>query len=138
MYDGIVVVAIVVLWVDDMLFCGTSTAVEQILRGLEPKHVLFQGPPASFLGLKVERRDEGVIRLSQERHVIEILERYGMKDCKPKAQVMPVDSSLTQKMEELDCTEEEMLHRRVEYRGVIGSLFGFVQTLPLHQRPLPS
>nr|CAB3463731.1 unnamed protein product [Digitaria exilis] len=80
------VVAYLLLYVDDMVLAASSTALlQQLVSKLkEAFAVKDMGPLAYFLGIDVQRSDDGFF-LSQAQYVDDLLERAGMSTCKPVA-----------------------------------------------------
>jgi hypothetical protein len=73
------------LWfVDDGLCCGPSkVAIDEAKAQLAEKYEMKDlGACQRFLGLTV-RREGGLLSLSQEGYIDEMLQRYNMEDCKP-------------------------------------------------------
>ncbi|XP_013594599.1 PREDICTED: uncharacterized mitochondrial protein AtMg00810-like [Brassica oleracea var. oleracea] len=74
-----------------------------------------------FLGIKVDYNDSGVL-LTQQHYAMEIIERAGMKDCKP---LSPVDVN-----SKLSLEDGELLKNPTEYRKLAGALQYFTLTRP--------
>ena len=75
---------IVLVYVDDLIITGDF--YEEIQRARENLSVQFQmkefGELKHFLGLEVERTKEGLF-LRQQKYTKDLLQWYGMLDCKP-------------------------------------------------------
>jgi hypothetical protein len=84
-----------------------------------------QGEPSAFLGMKIERaRAQRLIMLSQERHLQELLARFHMEGCRPKATPLPAGRVLTAAGEALDPSA-------YPYTSLLGGLL----YLATHTRP---
>ena len=77
---------IVMLWVDDLIICGNNAAdidhfKETISKRFDMKDL---GDLSNILGLKVIRdRPAKILEINQEEYIDEVLQRFGMTDCKP-------------------------------------------------------
>ncbi|CAD6997394.1 unnamed protein product [Ceratitis capitata] len=81
-------VNIIGLYVDDMILaCSSKSEMSDILRKLnEYVEAVDRGPISFYLGMEIERDgDRGDITIHQKRYVEEILQQWGMDDCKPAA-----------------------------------------------------
>uniref|UniRef100_W8AQ86 Retrovirus-related Pol polyprotein from transposon TNT 1-94 n=1 Tax=Ceratitis capitata TaxID=7213 RepID=W8AQ86_CERCA len=81
-------VNIIGLYVDDMILaCSSKSEMSGILRKLnEYVEAVDRGPISFYLGMEIERDgDRGDITIHQKRYVEEILQQWGMDDCKPAA-----------------------------------------------------
>lgn len=82
----------VLLYVDDLLILGTN--LETVNRLKSTLHTNFcmkdLGVISQYLGIDVKLNlNQGYIQLSQERYLNEVLQKYGMQDC--KAISTPID-----------------------------------------------
>lgn len=77
---------IIMLWVDDLIICGNNAAEidhfkETISKRFDMKDL---GDLSNILGLKVIRdRPARILEINQEEYIDEVLQRFGMSDCKP-------------------------------------------------------
>lgn len=116
----------VLLYVDDILiFCdhiGTIDAVKKLLsREFE---MVDMGRASSFLGMHIDQNfEKGTIILSQSKYLERVLERFDMKDCRPKT--TPMEKGLhIERGDENKCSNHP-------YRELIGCLiFATVTTRP--------
>jgi Reverse transcriptase (RNA-dependent DNA polymerase) len=77
----------IVVYVDDLIISGPNveevTELKNIIKGL------FVCTDAcamkEYLGVLFERRDYGAFGLSQPQYFLNVLQRFGMEDCKPGA-----------------------------------------------------
>ena len=115
----------VLVYVDDCLLFGPTQAVAAVKRLIASLFdVKDVGPATYFLGLQIKReRDARTLWLGQQRYVNDVLERFGMAECKPR--VSPLDANL-----QLDDTGEP-LGDGTPYNALVGSLLYLaVQTRP--------
>jgi len=108
--------------VDDML--GTSNDTEELDRfdrELKERFSATGGEECEFiLGTHIEKQDDGCILMHQERYVTEILERFGMQDCKPADS--PIDAYSKEML--LPVTEEdaqECAAQTLDVRAITGA-----------------
>ena len=117
----------ILVYVDDVLVAsrtkeGVKQGVNAVLSEFEGRDL---GEPTAFLGMKIERdRAQRTIKISQERHVRELLERFNMTDCRPKSVPMAAGRVLAGEGEPLDTTV-------YPYTSLLGGLL-YVST---HSRP---
>ena len=76
--------ALLFLYVDDIVLTASSTSLlQRIILVLHQEFSMTDmGRLHHFFGVTVERRDESLF-LSQRQHMLDILDRAGMRDCKP-------------------------------------------------------
>ena len=78
------------VFVDDGLLIGMRKSVDEIREKMSKEFKLRNlGPVKHILGIKVERT-ESELSLSQSHYIEEVLERFGMKDCKPAPTPLPL------------------------------------------------
>ncbi|CAL1680928.1 unnamed protein product [Lasius platythorax] len=74
-----------------------------------------------FLGVNIERSPEGGIRMNQEAYIQELLERYGLQECRPA--YIPLEPGNPISLEESPKTDEKRQDmKNIPYRELIGSL----------------
>lgn len=115
---------IVAIYVDDILII-TSLAdeEEQIVKALNEHFKMKDlGEATSVLGVKINRKKEfGTISISQERYINDMLERFGLNECKPAKTPIDVNQKISSEMS--PGTEEEAEEMsKIPYRECIGSL----------------
>ena len=102
----------VLVWVDDLIVAGKNedllNDVKQMLK--ERFKMKDLGKLSCFLGIDFEQ-GEGFVKMSQRRYIDKILERFGMKDCKPR---------YTPSEQKIECASEIPGDSR--YRQAVGSL----------------
>ena len=117
------VTAIVVVWVDDMLVCGTPSSTQKLLKYLEGECPLSKGPPSTFLGIRVVRQEgSGQINLDQAKYIEDTLLKYGAVDCKVR-KIPAVDNPALHIKADRDGEVPEGQRERTEqYREILGTL----------------
>jgi hypothetical protein len=111
------------LYVDDALLFGSSSAVEAMVKALAKEFeikdlgLLNSTEPFKFLGMELRRQVQPQLGLflSQQRYAEVVLEKFGMKDCKPVATPMVPGVKL-------DHTGEELQDEKNDYAAIVGSL----------------
>ncbi|POM73090.1 Integrase catalytic core protein [Phytophthora palmivora] len=85
---------LLLVYVDDVLVTGNSAElIAEVKRQLKSRFEMTDSGKCSFiLGIEVVDNADGSVTLSQARYIKDILERFGMQDCKPTAS--PVDISM--------------------------------------------
>ena len=77
---------IAIVWVDDLIIAGSNTDV--LKKAKESLKMRFKlkdlGVSSWFLGIKFKCEND-CIEMSQSKFFENILERFNMSDCKPKA-----------------------------------------------------
>lgn len=117
-----------VIHVDDIVIASNSMEVLKEFKDAMAQtfEMTDLGELSFYLGIKIERdRSKGVIRMSQAHYVAEVLERFGMSECKSvgtpldtKTRLLPYDGV---------ATPGEVR----EYQRVVGSLmYAMVATRP--------
>jgi hypothetical protein len=119
---------IVVVYVDDLvLIAETSDGMEKLKKSVKSQSEVTElGELKFFLKIKARRDEEGNAYLSQKQYIEDVLQKYGMKDCKPAATPLDPCEKLVKTAGEL--TEQERVEmENVPYRQAIGSLQYLVQ-----------
>jgi Reverse transcriptase (RNA-dependent DNA polymerase) len=116
----------IVVYVDDLIISGPNveevTELKNVINGL----FVFTdaGAMKEYLGVLVERRDDGAFVLSQSQYLLNVLQRFGMEYCKPCATpCMPKKS--------IDEASTDMSYTTFSFREAVGSLL----YLATHTRP---
>ena len=73
-----------VLYVDGMLIASSKSVIEQLIQQFNDEFQMSDlGLPSKFMGMKIViNEEEGLITLDQAKYTRQILQRYGMIDCK--------------------------------------------------------
>jgi hypothetical protein len=116
-------VAYLLLYVDDIVLTASSQSfLQQIISALRREFSMTDmGPLHHFLGISVERRADGLF-LSQRQYLLDILDRAGMRDCKPCS--TPVDSHSKLSADGTPVTDPS------HYRSIAGALQYLTFTRP--------
>ena len=106
---------LVIIWVDDLIIAASDmTLLNQFKNNMKDSFKMKDlGEISYFLGIDFTRED-GKIKMSQERYLKRILEKFDMQDCKPRS--TPCELKLNDESynnEEVDSTH---------YREMVGSL----------------
>jgi hypothetical protein len=80
------------------------------------------GELSFFLGLQIRQNNQGIF-ISQTKYIIEMLNRFGMEDCKPVITPMQTSCKLSK-----DDDPKYTYHRK--YRSMIGSLLYVTTSRP--------
>lgn len=104
---------IMVIYVDDILLTGEQKNIEEAVLLLKNEfQTRDMGELKNYLGLQIERHSDK-IKISQDKMIERILERFGMKDC--KGSKIPMEKNFTP-------DTSEMVDKNMPYRELIGSL----------------
>ena len=116
--------SVVLVYVDDLIITGDDEIeIDQIRSNLSIRfHMKELGELKHFLGLEVERTKGGIF-LCQQKYTQDILEKYGMLDCKPVSTPTEVNARLCS-------TDGKDLEDVTMYRGLVGSLIYLTLTRP--------
>ena len=122
---------LIVIWVDDVIICGSSITIVNDMRKRFTSSFEMddRGPLSWFLGMSVTQKP-GIVTLDQSAYTKILLDRFGMMDSKP-APTPIVKDELTKQQCPEEGSEEQILMRKHDYRGVVGGLL-FLAT---HTRP---
>ncbi|KAG6590542.1 Integrase catalytic core protein [Phytophthora cinnamomi] len=125
---------LLLVYVDDVLVTGSSAEmIAEVKRQLKSRFEMTDSGKCSFiLGIEVVDNADGSVTLSQARYINDILERFGMQDCKPAAS--PVDISMklvsSDAMTKLDAPFREavgaLMHLMTSTRPDIAFAVGYV------------
>ena len=121
------------LYVDDMLiFSEDLSEVEKVKHFLKRTFTMVDfGEVSKVLGIRIRRCvKSGWLFMDQTEYCEEILQRFGMEDCKPAMTPLMVGGKLSRTQEgDPDEAKEEVAG--VQYRSAIGSLmYPMVSTRP--------
>ncbi|WVZ62479.1 hypothetical protein U9M48_012227 [Paspalum notatum var. saurae] len=116
-------IAYLLVYVDDIVLTASSAALLQgMIRALQQEFSMSDlGLLHHFLGMHVQHIDGGLF-LSQY-HMLDILSRAGMSDCKPC--VTPVDTN-----PKLSATEGACVDNATDFRSLAGALLYLAFTRP--------
>ena len=116
----------VITWVDDLIISGPNEeAIVAFKTAISRKYEMKDlGHIERFLGISV-RRDGDSLTLSQERYVMDMLQRYHMTDCKPAATPAEEGHGLT--VSDTESEVETIEARKYPIREATGSLLFLAQ-----------
>lgn len=115
--DGERCLTVVGVYVDDLVI-GSDTAgdLQQVKECLSKRFEMSElGPLAFILGIQVKRH-HGKTFICQAKYAREILQKYGMQDCKPASTPREVGEQLPKRNTQEDPIEQ------TKYQSLIGSL----------------
>ncbi len=124
---------IVPIYIDDITLASKSPAAIDKYVQLLSQHFKCRdlGPTRFLLGIAVERdRSTRTLKLHQSQFILDLLEKYGMSDCKPVLTPLPPKLALSHSMAP-STQEEEDFMSQVPYLSAVGSL----QYLAMMTRP---
>jgi hypothetical protein len=114
------------VYVDDVIVTSSCpSAVEALLKDLNSDFVLKDlGTLEYFLGVQVMKQGDGIV-LCQEKYATDLLDKVGMRNCKPV--VTPLSTS-----EKLSVEGGTRLGEKdsVRYRSIVGALQYITLTRP--------
>ena len=110
-----------VIHVDDFaVFHDNQKLCDEIFEELTKSFTLKRGKLTHFLGMRVERREDGTITLDQEEYAKSIIQRFDMDGCKPVVcPEMPVKLSKSQSPQN---PQEELEMKDIPYSPAVGCL----------------
>ena len=108
----------IALYVDDFLIAGENEDDIAKIKGLLAERFDMKdlGIAENFLGMEIEYREDGSVKLYQERYIQKLLERHGMQDCNPVATPLDTSVKLTK------AVDSDTLANSKEYASIVGGL----------------
>jgi hypothetical protein len=124
---------ILALYVDDMLIAGSNmTEINRLKQQLSENFEMKDlGPAKQILGMRISRkRSEGTLKLSQQKYVEKLLDRFNVGDAKTRS--TPLGNHLKFSRKQCPQTDEEKGHMStIPYASAVGSLmYAMVCTRP--------
>jgi len=115
--------AFLLLYIDDIVLTASSTSfLQQIILALHREFSMTDmGPLHHFLGATVERQDDSLF-LSQRQYMLDILDRAGIRDCKPCSTPEDTHSKLS--------ADGPSMTDPTHYRNIAGALKYLTFTRP--------
>jgi hypothetical protein len=102
-----------VLYVDDGLIAANDEQeLQQFIDDLGRKFKITAKPASFFLGLEINREEDGSVRVSQTHYTEKLLERFNMSNCKAVTTPIVKDND----------TEESSRNSEFPYRQAVGAL----------------
>ena len=118
------VISLLALYVDDMvLACTCTITLQSDIKEFNDEYKMKNiGEPQVIVGLNVTRdKEAGTIKLSQQKYVHELVEKFGIKD--KKVATTAADYGLPLTKEQCPTTDKEKSEMmKYPYREVVGSL----------------
>ena len=104
-------------YVDDIILAGkTESKLTEVKTGLSRKFDIKDlGELNYFLGIKVEQREDSVW-IGQPAYTKNLIESFGMQDCKPVGTPVNIGSTLNKATDDDECVDQK------KYQSAIGSL----------------
>ena len=124
-------VALVGVYVDDMIIGGEDRSLKAAVAGLKSKYeITDEGQPRHLLGITINYdRQAASLSLSQKTYFEKILRTYGMENC--HAASTPAACRRLEEPEDPMCEEEAAYMEKTPYRSLVGALmFAMTQTRP--------
>lgn len=107
------------LYVDDgLLFAKSDLAINKVLEYLQNEFEVTVGNGDYFVGLEIQRNNEGNVKITQKAYLTRVIERFKMADSKGCA--VPAYQNNISVMSSNDNKEELMT--KIPYREAVGSL----------------
>jgi len=109
------------VFVDDMTFASKSkNAIDKTIKALSQHFKLRDlGPTTQLLDIKIDRDwKKHSITISQHQYCLDILERFGMADCKPISTPMQPNTHLT-RSQSPQTTQEVQFMKSVPYLAAV-------------------
>lgn len=112
-----------VIYVDDIvIFAKHQQIINEIVQMIKNRFEARDlGEITHFLGVNIKRDSEGGIRMNQEIYIQELLERYGLQECRPAYVPLELGNPISLR-ESPKADKEKQDMRNVPYRELIGSL----------------
>lgn len=86
----------VMVHVDDALIAGARDGVDKVKKSMARMfEVKDMGHARHFLGMTIERHEDGAYSLMQPKYIEDLLHRFHMPDCKPTTTPLPVGLKLS-------------------------------------------
>lgn len=116
---------LIAIYVDDfLLFFKKTEKLEEIKRYLKQTFRMKDlGTVSSCIGMKI-RQTKDAIEIDQIGYVEQILERFGMTDCKP----VKTPSDTSEKLSVQTITPDDLLVGKVPFQEAVGSLLYLAQS----------
>ena len=125
--DGIRVICIILVYVDDLLVVGSTILKKHVIDKLKARFPLTEGGD-DYLGLEIEA-SPGVIHVHQGTYVKKVVETNGYGDCKPAC--TPLTTDFTAADRDAPAGADAGAAARLDFRHANGQV-GYVagRTLP--------
>lgn len=114
-------ITFIAIYVDDLMIFTNNQEVKSYIKGELHKRFKMKdlGDLCYCIGIHIERdRQRGLIYLDQRKYIQEVLQKYGMSDCKSVKAPMDVNT----KFQVRENSEETNILTEIPYQEVIGCL----------------
>lgn len=113
---------IVGVYVDDMIICSQSKSkINSLISGLQAAFEVTTCKLEKFVGLEVQRfRERNMIFVSCESYINQMLDKYGMSDCRPVVSPGDYNTKLSASPPASEAERAQM--KAVPYKEAVGSL----------------
>ena len=107
----------IIVWVDDIIVAANNTqSLVEMKRSLSQRFKMKDlGPLSWYLGIQFKCGDD-CIEMNQSKYVENILNRFGMTDCKPKPTPCEIDANKIRYADSTELSDSRL------YREIVGSL----------------
>jgi transposase InsO family protein len=117
---------IVIIWVDDIMIAAKDESLLQEVKDMFKQRFKMKdlGPLSWFLGIEFERK-ESCFEMNQKKYLEKLLQKFDMKDCKPRATPCDIGVNKMKSEDSKELTDPEL------YRSMVGSLiYAMTSTRP--------
>jgi hypothetical protein len=105
-----------VLYIDDgLVVASDKEELNSFLHDLKQSFKIVERPATCYLGLEIDRRRDGKIKIPQEAYAKRILERFNFSNCNPVSTPMVKGSMESGK-------EDDETGKKFPYRQAVGAV----------------
>lgn len=115
---------IVIIYVNNLLIASQSLRELQKLKEASSKNFQINDlrPVHDILGINIERDEPtGKMRLTQQKYITDLLQKFGIKNCKPILSSLESNQKLIRNMDS-NIEKERINMKHKPYRKIVGSL----------------
>lgn len=112
------------VYVDDFIILSNHLDTRKILKSELSKRFQMKdlGEVQFCVGIRITRdRQNGIIHIDQERHILDLLAKFNMSDCKPVSTPCDINKKLTIEMCPVTLSEKQDM-ANIPYREAVGGL----------------
>ena len=123
-YQDSSLIALIILYVDDLIIIGSRSArIQLLIQQLHQEYSMTDlGLLHYFLGMEVWQLKEGIF-LSQTKYCFDLLSKYNMDQCRSVTTPLDPNTKLT-------AEDSSQLINAHDYRQLVGSLIYLANTRP--------
>ena len=123
--------ALVAVWVDDMIGCGSLRARNLVVATLKKKfNISLIVEPTLFFGVQIERnREQGWLKVHQSDYLTNLLRGEDMLDCNPCETPMDVVLKDAKPLE----MQPQFVDTTKKFQEKLGALMWLLHTIPIDQ-----